>query len=264
MKTLIKILCAALVLSSAAVFSGCGDESTDPTQSAVTTAETTVSAAETTASVSDQADMSKLHAIDYEGDDFAGAWRITDGEGSNFKSFVYVFDGKKKAYLVIGTTGYIENYSLEKKAADDGSVIDTFTAELMFGVNGTYTYEFSDDKNTLTLTSVSGGSTTTLEKLPSFSYIPEPDPDPVIDEALLGTWKDDNDEYYYFDKSGIMYNSINDLNFTFAKYSAKDGKVTSTYTTNKEEKNTVAYSISGEYLKYGDFTFKRASSDELK
>ena len=40
--------------------------------------------------------------------------------------------------------------------------------------------------------------------------------------------------------------------------------MTSTYTTNKEEKNTVAYSISGEYLKYGDFTFKRASSDELK
>ena len=202
MKILIKILCAVLVLSSTAVFAGCGQDNS--------LVATTSSIEETTEdskmNVSEQADLSKLHAINYEGDEFAGAWQIVDGEGAKFKSFVYVFDGNKKAYLVIGTTGYIENYEIEKKTDESGNTISTFSAELMFGINGTYTYEFSDDKSELVLTNIKDKKTTTLKKLATFSYVPIPDPEPVVDEELLGAWKDKSGEYYYFDKSGIMYN----------------------------------------------------------
>lgn len=259
MKLLIKIMCAALVFSSIAVFAGCGEDNS--------LVATTSSIEETTddskMNISGQADLSKLHTINYEGDDFAGAWQIVDGEGSQYKSFVYVFDGNKKAYLVIGTTGYVENYAIKDETDDSGNTMSTITAQLMFGINGAYTYQFSDDKNELTLTNTKSKKTTTLKKLATFSYVPIPDPEPVIDEALLGAWKDDNGEYYYFDKSGIMYNSYG-VTFTFAKYSAKDGKVTSTYTSNKEETNSVDYKVDGETLTYNGNPFKKIQVDELK
>ena len=259
MKILIKILCAVLVLSSTAVFAGCGQDNS--------LVATTSSIEETTEdskmNVSEQADLSKLHAINYEGDEFAGAWQIVDGEGSKFKSFVYVFDGNKKAYLVIGTTGYIENYEIEKKTDESGNTISTFSAELMFGINGTYTYEFSDDKSELVLTNIKDKKTTTLKKLATFSYVPIPDPEPVVDEELLGAWKDKSGEYYYFDKSGIMYNFYG-VTFMFAKYSAKDGKVTYTFTSNKEETNTVDYSIKDDTLTFNGNPFERIPISELK
>lgn len=259
MKTLIKILCAVLVLSSAAIFAGCG-ENNDLVASTVAVEETTD---DSKMNISEQADISKLHAINYEGDEFAGYWQITEGEGSQFKSFVYAFDGKGKAYLIIGTTGYIENYKAETKTDDSGSSYKAVTVQLMFGINGVYKYEFSEDKSTLTLTNTSGGKTTTLKKMATFSFVPIPEPEPVVDEKLLGAWKDDNGEYYYFDKSGIMYNTMNGINFTFAKYSAKDGKVTSVFTTNKEETNTVDYSVDGDTLTYNKFKFKKIAVDEL-
>ena len=259
MKILIKILCAVLVLSSTAVFAGCGQDNS--------LVATTSSIEETTEdskmNVSEQADLSKLHAINYEGDEFAGAWQIVDGEGSQFKSFVYVFDGNQKIYLVIGTTCYIEDYSVENKPDANGNVVSTVTAQLMFGINGTYTYEFSDDKNELTLTNVKSNKTTKLKKLATFSYIPIPDSEPVIDNDLLGAWKDKNGESYYFDKSGIMYENYG-VSFYFAKYSAKDGKVTYTFTSNKEETNTVDYSIKDDTLTYNGTPFERIPVSELK
>lgn len=262
MKTLIKLLCLSLLVSAIAVFAGCSEDKNELVASTVAIEETTD---DSKMNINDQADLSKLHAINYEnGDEFAGAWKITEGEGTKYKSFVYVFDGNKKAYLVIGTTGYYEKYGLETTADDKGNAIKTMTVQLMFGLNGVYTYEFSDDKNTVTLTNTEDKSVTKMQKSASFSYVPIPDPEPVIDEALLGAWTDDNGEYYYFDKSGIMYNSINDLNFTFAKYSAKDGKVTSTFTTNKEETVTTDYKVNGDKLTYGEENFKKIAAEKLK
>lgn len=60
-----------------------------------------------------------------------------------------------------------------------------------------------------------------------------------------------------------MYNTMNGINFTFAKYSAKDCKVTSVFTTNKEETNTVDYSVDGDTLTYNKFKFKKIAVDEL-
>lgn len=261
MKTIIKILCVVLALSSAAVFAGCGENKNELVASTVSVEETTDGSK---MNISDQTDISKLHAIDYEGDEFAGAWQITEGDGAKYKSFIYVFDGKGKAYLIIGTTGYIENYGVNTQTDDSGKAIKTFTVQLVFGINGIYTYEFSDDKNTLTLTNTKDNSVTKMQKMPTFSCVPIPDPEPVIDENLLGAWKNESGEYMYFDKSGIMYDTINGLTFTFSKYSAKDGKVTSVYTTNKEEKATSDYSLDGDNLTFGSNKFTRIAASELK
>lgn len=262
MKLFIKLLCLSLVLSSVMIFAGCGE---DENELVATTAAIEETTEDSKMNITEQTDLSKLHTIDYEnGDDFAGAWVITEGDGAKYKSFVYVFDGHQKAYLVIGTTGYYEKYQLETKKDDSGNTINTLTLQLMFGINGVYKYEFSDDKNTVTLTKTDDNSVTKMQKSASFSYVPIPDPEPVIDEALLGAWSDGNGEYYYFDKSGIMYNSINDLNFTYAKYSAKDGKVTSTFTTNKEETVTTDYKVDGETLTYGTDKYTRIPVKDLK
>ena len=265
MKIFIKILCVVLALSSIAVFAGCGEDnsksSSDP--SVEQNDKDSLSDDKSGNSGADQADLSKLHAINYEGDDFAGAWQIVDGEGSQFKSFVYVFDGNKKAYLIVGTNGYVENYSVENKDDGSGNIVSTITAQMMFGINGTYTYEFSDDKNELTLTNIKTKKTTKLKKLATFSYVPIPDPDPVIDEDLLGAWKDKNGEYYYFDKSGIMYENYG-VSFYFAKYSAKDGQITYTYTSNKEETKTFKYSVDGDTLTLDGAPYERIPVSELK
>lgn len=258
--TIIKILCAVLALSSAAVFSGCGEE--DDLVAATAAVETTTE--DSKMNFSEQADLSKLYEIDYEGDELAGAWQITDGEGAKYKSFVYMFDGKGKAYLVIGTTGYVENYSLDSVADESGKLTKALTAQLMFGINGIYTTDFSEDKSTVVLTNAEDKTTTTLTRLASYSFIPIPDPEPVVDESLLGAWKDDNGEYFYFDKSGIMYNSINGLSFSFSKYSAKDGKITSVTTTTQDDTTETAYSVSGDTLTYDGFKYSKIPSDELK
>ena len=258
--TLIKILCAVLALSSISVFAGCGESD----ELVATTAAVEETTEDSKMNISEQADLSKLYEINYSGDDFAGAWQITEGEGSKYKNFVYMFNGNKKVYLVIGTTGYVETYSTDTVADESGNILTTLSAELMFGINGIYTSEFSDDKNTVVLTNIENKATTTMKKLASFSFIPIPDPEPVIDENLLGAWYDDNGEYFYFDKSGIMYNSINGLSFSFSKYSAKDGKVTSTVTTTKEETNSTAYSVSGDTLTYDNYKYKRISVDKLE
>lgn len=258
-KLIAALLCLALTAFSAVIFSGCGEE--ELVASTVAVEETTDSAK---MDISDSSVLSELHPINYNGDQFAGAWQITEGEGTKYKSFVFVFDGEKTAYLIIGTTGYIEYYKLENKPDDTGTDVPTIKAEMMFGINGTYTYEFSNDSNTLKLTNIADQTTLTLTKLATFSFIPLPDPEPAIDEALLGAWSDSEGEYYYFDKSGIMYNSINELSFTYSKYSAKDGKVTSTYTTNKEETVENNYSVKDDVLTYGNYTYKRIPVEELK
>ena len=112
--------------------------------------------------------LSELHAINYDGNDFAGAWHITEREeGDTYNSFTYVFDGDSSAYLMMGSMGYISNYELNPD-------INQIATQMMFGINGKYNYEFSDDKNTVTLTDSKTKKKTTLEKYMSFSCIPLP------------------------------------------------------------------------------------------
>lgn len=258
----IKLL--SLIVSAAAVISftacGCDNSSsgTDNTSSAEQTQTTTAATAVT------ETDISALHTFDAEnGDDFAGAWQITDGTGSQYESFVFLFDGHGSADLIVGNMGYCGKYTFGTgEAGTETEGKDLFDCHLMFGINGTYTYEINDEK--AVLTDIDTGETTTISKVISFDCIPIPDENPVVDEALFGAWLSDNGEYYYFDKNGIMYQNQFSTMFIYAAYSAKDGKLTATYLMNEENTDEYNYSVEGDTLTLDEYTYTRISADELE
>ena len=97
----------------------------------------------------------------------------------------------------------------------------------------------------------------------NYNSIPEAEKNPVIDEKLLGAWKDDTGAYLYFDKNGIMYANQVGVNFSFYTYSAKDGKITQTYTMKEKTTEEATYSFDGETLLYNNYEYQRISADEL-
>lgn len=245
----------AFVLASMCLlaFSGCDDK-----ESPGKTAETTEHIEITEAQNNGEFNIKDLHSFDLEnGDEFSGAWQITAGAGSKLGNFVYMFDGKGSANLIVGTTGYCSEYSLDENAK-------TFTCQLMFGINGSYTYKKSSDDE-IVLTNNNSKETTTLSRLASFDIIPIPEQDAVIDDKLIGVWKSDSGEFYYFDNGGIMYQNQYGTMYTFYKYSAKDGIITAVSNMGEEEDqtDTLKYSISDDILTIDGYEYTKASTDEL-
>ena len=256
MKRFQRILTLAVAAAMTLTLAACqgGSSSQAPTGEAAT------SAAAEEASASEMAvktDLSKLHAVDYDGDEFAGAWRITEGTGEQFKNFSFVFDGSVNAYLVVGSMAYCGKYELNTEEK-------IFGTQQAFGLNGTYHYEFSEDKNTVSLTNTETNDLTVMQKQVSFTFIPKAEAEFEIDEALLGAWKDDSGGYLYFEDNGIMYDAQKALSFTFYTYSAGDGKVEATYYTTKAEEIASTYKVEGDRLTYNDYPYTRISADELE
>ena len=195
--------------------------------------------------------------MDYEnGNAFAGAWKITEGQGDQFQSFTFVFDGKDNAYMMIGSMGYCGKYELKEDTK-------TFGTQQAVGLNGTYTYTFSDDNNTVELFDTETKLTTKMQKLVSFTFIPRAEPDSEIDPSLLGAWKDESGGYIYFEDNGIMYETQKAISFTFYTYSAKNGVVDNTYYMLEAEKGSYKYKVDGDKLTYNGYTYTRISADEL-
>ena len=266
-KIIIPVLCAALALGSAALSACSGNSSSKKENSAdnssaveATTEPITAAPATdaTSGNIIKETDLTKFFAVDPSGDSFAGKWKITDGEGSQLQSFVYEFDGAGNAYLMVGTMGYIGTYALQ---TNEGK--DVFFTQLMFGLNGYYTYKFADDKTSVVLTNIKDNTTSTLTRVDSYTPVPDSDDSPVIDEALLGAWKDDTGEILYFDKSGIFLDEQLNVTFTFYNYSTEDGKITQTYSMTEEITETATYKIEGDTLTYNDYEYQRISADEL-
>lgn len=262
-----KILSVLLVAAAAAAFSGCNDNNTSSSQISTTasvTAAVTAKSEDTTAASNGtddiKADLKSLHSYDMEnGDEFAGAWQIVDGEGSGLENFVYLFDGNGKASMIIDTVGYMGKYEVKKS---DGKT--TFITQLIFGLNGEYSCEFSDDNSKVKLTNNENKTTTTIQRLASFDCIPIPEKNPKIDKDLLGAWKSENGEYYYFDESGIMYcNQFNTM-FIYATYSAENSVITSTYMMEGETVDEYDYSVDGDTLKLDEYEYKRIPASELE
>ncbi len=272
-----RILCTALALCSVFVVTACGKQEKEESSSAATAAaemtaavETTV-AAETTAAqetgvpatadpadIKIEANLTKLHALAKPGDLFTGYWRITDGAGAQMKHFVFSFDGNKNAYLLMGTMGFIGVYDIQMI---DGK--DTFSTKLMYGLNGDYTYEFSKEKKTAVLTNTATNQTTTIEKLDSYSSIPEPPDNFEIDEKLLGAWADDKGEYLYFGRDGVMYSCQKNIAFTFFSYTASEGKIHAVYSMSEETEENDTYSFKGDKLVFNNYEYNRISADDL-
>ena len=262
MKKSFKIFAAIITVSLALPFAGCGNSSESSASSSSESSQTATTAdAETTAASSAKIPevLTSLHSIDTEnGNEFAGTWKIVEGVGSKLDSFVFEFNGDKEACLIIDNVGYIGTYSLEET---DGK--KTFKTQLLFGLDGVYTYEFSSDKSSVTLTNTDDNSTTKMKKVENVSCIPEPEANPTIDEKLLGAWQSSEGDTVYFDKCGIMYSDSYGVQFTFSKYSAKDSTVTSTYKMKQETTDTYSYSVSGDTLKLNDYEYNKISVDEL-
>lgn len=260
MKRIISLaLCSALICSTA-LFSGCGEENPKPSETSATE-----QAVEETTIVNEQelSSLNDLHKINYEGDKFAGAWTISEGEGSQLESFVYLFDGNGEfAYLMVGTMGYITKYEL-KTDNSSGTEKELFNTKTLFGLNGDYTYEFSEDGMTATLTSEETGKTSTIQKIISYDYIPFPKSGAKIDKELCGAWTDDKDEYLCFDENGIMYATQKGLSFTFYNYSAENGKIDAIYTMKEEISESYDYSIEDDKLNFDGSVYKRIPMSEL-
>lgn len=266
-----KIISSGLMALTVAVFTtACSDaassSATSDTTNVQTTAEqTTEQTTETAAqsNVSNESfDLKSLHTCkENADDDLVGTWQITAGDGSQYSDFYYMFNGEGKSILISGTSGYFGKYSYDTD--DDNN--PTFTTKLVFGLNGTYTYKLSDDKKTAELTNTETKAVSTLKKADNPDFIPTPEKDASIDDNLVGCWMSDSGEYLCFDKSGIMYQNLFDYMFAYSNYTAKDGKIVSTYTTS-DQKTTdkYTYSVDGDTLTLNNDTYSKTSFSDLQ
>lgn len=269
MKKIIALLLSCTAAASCLTLCACGNDKQSGQESGTSAA--TTAAAENKKSSADQSksgevDLMKLHGVsDEPQNDFVGAWKITGGEGKQYKSFVYMFDGTTHSVLMTGSVGQIAVYSVDDVADAKGNTQSVFTCQMIFGINGKYTYQFSKDKKQVVLTNIDDKSTTTLEKLDSYEYIPVPEENPKIDKKLVGAWSADDGEMMYFGEDGIMYEVIKGLNFYFATYNA-DGKKASwaySYTSSNPKNESAEYSIKGDTLTFNGHDYKRISPSEL-
>lgn len=262
-----KTVLVGTIALSIAVFAGCSDSANSSTADTTkpTEAQTTVQATEGTAksgTTNESFDLKSLHTCkENDEDDLVGTWQITSGEGSQYTSFYYMFNGEGKSILISGTSGYFGKYSYDND--DDNN--PTFTTKLVFGLNGTYTYKLSDDKKTAELTNTDTKAVSTLKKTDDPDFIPTPDKDASIDDKLVGCWKSESGEYLCFDKSGIMYQNLFDYMFAYSNYTASEGKIVSTYTTSdKKTTDKYTYSVDGDTLTLNNDTYSRISFSDLK
>lgn len=230
-----------------AVASGCGESNEQSSQQ-----ETTQATTQTAVSDKDSIDsMADLIPTDVGTNDFAGIWKITNSDNDEISKLQYIFDGDQRANLVMDNMGYLGTYTVKS---------NVMACQLMFGLNGTYAYEKSGNK--LTLTEVSTQEEVILEKCET-GIIPEAPQSAEIDEALLGAWKDETGEYYYFDKSGLMYDNQYGIMCTFFTYTAKDGKISAEYTMEDKQTDTYTYVFEDDTLILNGSKMEKLSDKEL-
>ncbi len=241
MKKSSRLIAAILAAGMLASFAGCQNGSSDQTATTEKVTIPVTTSAETTAPSTSAEELVKTV-------DLKALTPIYD--------FVYQFDGKNVARLIIGTMGYLQKYQLKPESK-------SFTTQLMFGINGEYTYEISGDKKTITLKNVKSGETTTLTKQENYSCVPSAEKGD-IDEKLLGAWQDGDGGYLYFDRSGVMYELQKGMSFTFYNYSAGDGVINGVYNMDGEQKISYKYSVDDATLNYNDYKYTRCSATDIK
>lgn len=255
-----KIISLLLIALTAAAFSGCGDNGSSSSVQQTTAPVTTVQETTRADTPNGNNENTKLPFPKYaeNGDDFTGAWKITEGEGSQYGSFVFSFNGEGRAAMVIDNSGYFGKYEIEQKNGKNA-----FTTQMIFGLNGEYTYKLSDDKNTITLTNNEDNSAATMQRVESFDCVPSVE-NVKIDEDLLGAWKSEDEDTFYFDESGIMYHNQYNTMFNYAAYTAENSKITATYSMGSEMTDEYEYSLEGGTLKLNGYEYERISVSEVE
>ncbi len=243
---------AAVLIVVTAVLCGCGDKNKQPDTQATELTQPQ--------NQPQGFDISSLHTIKSDSEDaVAGMWKIVSGSGSQYKSFVYQFDGEGEASILIGNVGYTGKYTLEKK--EDELV---FSSQLMYGINGTYTAELSDDGKTLSLIAEDESQSLQMQAVEEFTVVPEPKDNPKVDKAILGAWKSEAGDCYYFYENGIMYMNQFGMMYVFANYEADGSKLSSTYImSDSETVDEYTYSVKDEVLTLDGLQYNKVHTDQL-
>ena len=137
-----KSVLVGTIALSIAVFAGCSDSANSSTADTTkpTEVQTTVQATEGTAksgTTNESFDLKSLHTCkENDEDDLVGTWQITSGEGSQYASFYYMFNGEGKSILISGTSGYFGKYSYDSGGGNSAA----FDTRLVFGLEGSGSY----------------------------------------------------------------------------------------------------------------------------
>lgn len=227
MKKYICVITVVVLVFCTLIFTGCDDNKGKTSATKATESQTEQTTASKT--VSNSEIQNYLDSF-LEGDnDFYGAWQV-----KSFSYMTILFRNDKLAELVTGTEGYFSKYSVNTKSK-------TVTVQLMPNViDGTYKYEFSDDKKSLTLTL--DNVTIELEKNNNFSMLPKAPKNPKIDKNILGWWENSDGLFYCFQDNGIMYENSISMETCYT-YKVKDGKINAVYTSGSKMTDNFTYSF---------------------
>ncbi|MBQ5398031.1 MAG: hypothetical protein IIU14_01190 [Ruminococcus sp.] len=231
---------AAAVVMILCAFSGCGEK---PAKTVETTAPTTKKTVSAKAEKGSKALLdSYLHSF-VEGDSpIYGTWQI---EGVDYLSFIFRNDGL--AEMVMDSEGDFTALKLNEKKK---------TIELYFalGLNGSYSYNVSEDGKTLTLSQ--SKKEITLKKQKDYSIVPKAPKKAKVDSDLIGWWKSEEKQFYYFGSDGIMYSNNISMETAYT-YSAESGVINAVYNYGGEVKKDFDYNIKAGKLIMDDQSFRK-------
>lgn len=177
-----------------------------------------------------------------------GTWQFVNENGENHTLFSYIFQDEKTAIMAMGNVAFYSDLKLDKN--DEGE--DTLTAQLYYNINGTYVYEISEDGKTMNIKEEGSDSEESLvmSKVDDYKFMPEASENPEIDEKLIGNWQDKEGSgiTYTFNENGTLENDSYGVMKIYARYSAKDGKLTYKYNQGTAMEDTYDYSFNGDVL----------------
>lgn len=170
-----------------------------------------------------------------------GTWII---EGYSIPCFIFRNDGL--AEMAMGSEGDFTKFTLD-------TANKKLSASFILGINGSYNYKLSDDEKLLILTNES--STVTLEKQKDYNFIPKAPKNPKVDNTILGWWKSDDGQMYYFGGDGLMYSNQISLE-TYYTYKINGNKIKATYNYGDDVTVELKYSYSKGVLKINGNKYK--------
>lgn len=237
MKKLLSIILSAAFVLSACALSGCNDKKASPTEPATKATEAKKAEKTSSEELNDY-----LHSF-VEGDNpLYGTWQI-----ENMPYLSFIFRNDELAEMVMENEGDFTALRLNTKAK-------TLGVSFMLGLNGVYSYELSKDNKTLTLSL--NGKTTVLKKQDDYSIVPKAPKKAKIDDDLLGWWKSEEKQIYYFGSDGVMYSNTISMETAYT-YSADLGVIKTVYNYGGEVKGELKYNIKAGKLIMDNQTFKR-------
>ncbi len=242
MKKILAVSAALAIILSSLFLNGCEDKK----QTKATTAATKATTSSTTKTNQKNTSKELKNYLDSftEGDNpVYGTWKI---EG--VKALSYIFRNDGYAQLVMGTEADFTKLVLDSSKK-------TLGVAFVLGLNGTYNYTFSKGNKVLTLKSDKDSFTLTRQK--DYNLIPPAPKNPKIDKNILGWWKSQGGQTYFFGSDGIMY-SNNITMETCYTYNAVKGKIKAVYDYAGKVKINLDYKLKKDSLYIDNVEYRKS------